>query len=242
MWSNTIMKIAICDDYLNDANKVKDLIVSHPYFCNADIKLYTSSKELLTNVEKGGRFDIAFLDVDMPQINGLELGMELRKNLDKIIIVFISAYSEYAISAFNCEAFSYLTKPIMRSEETDAVLHRLYIKYQKVFSYLSIRVNTEYKKISIPDIIYIECFKKHVIYHTEKGVHETTENLSDVYNKLKNFGFYQAHQGYIVNFDKIASFDKYTIILNNGKILPVSRRRKINMMLAYSKYAEVHYI
>ncbi len=236
------MKIVICDDCSKDIDIAKEIILSQGLFCHADIKTYTSGKELLADVHRGEEFDIAFLDVDMPQINGLELGMELRRLFEKIIIVFISAYPEYAISAFNCEAFSYLTKPLKRSEETDDVLKRLYIKFQKNFAYLSVKINTEYRRISIPDIIYVECYKRHIIYHTEKGSCETTETLSDVYEKLKDYGFYQAHQGYIVNFDKVALFDKYTVVMSNGKVLPLSRRRKIDMMLAYSEYAEVHYL
>ncbi len=226
------MKIVICDDSQIDVKHAKELLMSSIYFRESDISTYTSSKNLMSDIDKGKVFDIAFLDVDMPYMNGLELGLELRKRNDKIIIIFISAYPEYAISAFNCEAFSYLTKPIHNNQETNDVLFRLHQKYKKVFTSHAVRINTEYRNLLISDIVYVECCKKHIIYHLENGLCQTTETLSQVYDVLKDYGFYQAHQGYIVNFDKIAMFVKYTIILKNGKILPVSKRRKTDMMLS----------
>ncbi len=235
------MKIAICDDISLDAEKVRSLLTGHASFNESEIDIYTSSKSMLESINGGKTYDIAFLDVDMPYINGLELGKELRKIQEKIIIVFVSAYSRYAVRAFDCEAFSYLMKPIEDETEANSVLDRLYEKYVKYTRYHTVKINTEYRRLSIPDIRYVECCNKHVIYHMEDGVCETTERISDVYAVLKDYGFYLAHQGYIVNFDKIARFVKYSIVLDDGKVLPMSMRRKSEMMLAYSKYAEVHY-
>ncbi len=235
------MKIAICDDSIEDVIKVQALLKAHNAFADSEIDTYTSSKDVLDDINKGKKIDIAFLDVDMPYMNGLELGKELRKTQEKLIIVFVSAYSRYAVRAFDCEAFSYLMKPIDNENEATSVLDRLYEKYVKQTRFHTVRINTEYRRLSIPDIRYVECCNKHIIYHMEDGICETTERLSDVYDVLKDYGFYQAHQGYIINFDKISRFVKYSVILDDGKELPVSMRRKTDMMLAYSKYAEVHY-
>lgn len=232
------MRIVVCDDIPEDGRKVSELLRQHDRFKDSDISLYTAAKDLL---EDSTPCDIAFLDVDMPYMNGLELGKELRRRLENILIVFVSAYSKYAIRAFDCEAFSYLMKPLEQEGEAKEVLDRLYEKYVKYTKYHTVKINTEYKRISIPNIRYVECCNKHVIYHMEDGIWETTERLSEVYEVLKDYGFYQIHQGYIVNFDKIGEFVKYTVVLDDGKVLPLSARRKTDIMLAYSKYAEVHY-
>lgn len=234
------MKIAICDDSIADAEKVRLLLEGHNAFKDSKIAIYTESKALLESAD-AEKFDIAFLDVDMPYMNGLELGKELKRKYERMVIVFVSAYSKYAVRAFDCEAFSYLLKPIESETEAIAVLDRLYEKYIKYTRYHTVKINTEYRRLFIPDIRYVECCNKHVIYHLENGVCETTERISDVYEVLKDYGFYQAHQGYIINFDKIAQFVKYSVVLDDGKVLPLSMRRKTDMMLAYSKYAEVHY-
>lgn len=235
------MKIAICDDCLCDAEELKALLRSHNKYKNGDIDVYTKSKELLSVTENDKSYDIVFLDVDMPGLNGLELGCELRKNNRTMLIVFVSAYSKYAVRAFDCEAFSYLIKPVASNNKTLSILDRLFEKYIKHTCYHTIKINTEYKRILIYDIRYVEYYNKHVVYHMENGTYETKESLSEVYEVLKDYGFYQIHQGYIVNFDKIAEFAKYDVILDDGKILPMSMRRKTDVMLAYSDYAEVHY-
>ena len=155
--------------------------------------------------------------------------------------MFVSAYPQYAIRAFDCEAFSYLVKPVETDGESNGVLERLYEKYVKYNRYHTVRINTEYRRIPIPDIKYVECCNRHCIYHLENGRCETTEKLSDVLDILKDYGFYQAHQGYIVNFDKISHFSKNSVFHDDGKEIPLSQRRKTETMLAYSKYAEVHY-
>ncbi len=235
------MRIAICDDVREDAIKVKKLLEEHCFFKESEVVVFTSSKDMMCEINANESFDIAFLDVDMPYMNGLELGKELRRRNEKMLIVFVSAYSRYAVRAFDCEAFSYLLKPIENEKEATDVLDRLYEKYIKHTRYHTVKINTEYRRLSIPDIRYVECCNKHIIYHMEDGICETTERLSDVYAILKDYGFYQAHQGYLVNFDKIARFVKYTIVLDDGRVLPMSMRRKAEVMLAYSKYAEVHY-
>lgn len=235
------MKIAICDDCLSDAENINSLLCSHNKYKSSDIDIYTESRELLIASKGGKKYDIAFLDVDMPSMNGLELGNELRQANRAMLIVFVSAYSKYAVRAFDCEAFSYLIKPVENNNQTFSVLERLFEKYTKHTCYHTIRINTEYKRILIYDIRYVEYYNKHVIYHMEKGSYETKESLQEVYAILKDYGFYQIHQGYLVNFDKIAEFSKYDVILDDGKILPMSMRRKTDVMLAYSDYAEVHY-
>ncbi len=235
------MDVIICDDFSSDVNKTKALISAHPGFKESNITTFTSSRALLDYVSEGKNIDIAFLDVDMPCLNGLELGTVLRERYEKIIIVFISAYPQYAISAFKCEAFSYLTKPLERDTEIDEVLCRVHEKYIKLFSYHHIKERTGPRKICIMDVLYIEYYKRHVVYHMKNERCETNENMEEVYDLFKDYGFYRAHKGYIVNLDKVMRFDKSSVVLINGQMLPISRRRKTDMMEAFAEYAEEHY-
>lgn len=84
----------------------------------------------------------------------------------------------------------------------------------------------------------IECVKKHLIYHIEGEDIEISANLSDAYSDLKDFEFYQVHQGYIVNLKKIYKIDDYMIILTNGNKVPISVRKKTEVITRYADFME----
>ncbi len=136
------MRIAICDDTVSHAERVEALLKSHEKYADSETVIYTESKALLDAVSSGECFDIAFLDVDMPYINGPEPRKQLRDKSERILIVFVSTYPQYAIRAFDCKAFSYFMKPIENHPEAISVLDRLCEKYVKFTYYRTVRINT----------------------------------------------------------------------------------------------------
>lgn len=229
------MKIAICDDNESDVLRTKTLLSDHPFIKHSIIDTYTSGSELLETIQNSKKYDAFFLDIDMPGINGLELGKKLKELLPKSYIVFITSYPQYSIDAFDCEAFHYLLKPI-NIEKAISILTRLVKKYQSENRYYIIKVKNENYRIPIKDIYYIECCRKHIIYHLKDKTYETIGRISKVHLDLESYGFVQIHQGYIVNMDKISQFDKYWVILSNGQKVMISVRRKSDVLLTYAKY------
>jgi DNA-binding LytR/AlgR family response regulator len=233
------MKIAICDDSPYEGNRLYEAIVSNASFSDSEIDLYTSSAEMLKVIEKNPQYDVAFLDVDMPEINGIELGKKLKEQNPKTDIVFVTNYPQYAIDAYDCEAFHYLLKPLDIQKAND-VLQRLLVRYRERHKYYSIKIKTDTIRLPITDIYIVECCQKHIIYHTENKKYQTLGSLYDAYSILKNYGFLQVHQGYIVNMDKISYFEKYEIFLCNGKSVPISVRKRSEVTAAYAKYVKEH--
>ena len=94
------------------------------------------------------------------------------------------------------------------------------------------------RRVPISQIYYIECVKKHLIFHVDGEDVEITANLSDIYSELKDFEFYQVHQGYIVNLKQIHKIDDYMIILTNGDRVPISVRKKTDVITRYADFLE----
>lgn len=233
------MKIAICDDCSNDINILERLLLTNNYIKNhGQITEFASSTEFSANIN-GHTYDVVFLDVDMPDKNGIELGKYINENSPNTFIVFVTNYSQYAVDAFDCEAFHYLLKPL-NEYKANKVINSLIQKYKEKNKYHIIKIKTETKRIPIKDIYYIEYCRRHVIYHLKDKEYETVGKFSDIYNELKEFGFYQIHQGYIVNMDKISDFDKYSVILQDDKTVMMSTRKRTDVIMAYTKYIGVH--
>ena len=233
------MKIAICDDCSNDINILERVLLTNNYIKNhGQITEFTSSTEFIDNIN-GHTYDVVFLDGDLPDKNGIELGKYINENSPNTFIVFVTNYSQYAIDAFDCDAFHYLLKPI-NVYKANKVINSLIQKYKEKNKYHIIKIKTETKRIPIKDIYYIEYCRRHVIYHLKDKEYETVGKFSSIYSELREFGFLQIHQGYIVNMDKIIEFDKYSVILKDNKTVMMSTRKRSEVIMEYAKYIEVH--
>jgi len=204
------MKIAICDDCQKDAENIKHLLENPGIFEISDISIFLSGDELISQIDCGTRFDIVFLDVEMPDKSGIEVGKSIRRHDRDAIIIFVTSYPEFAIDAYECEAFNYLLKPC-NPEKLYEVTSRAVSRLGLLNKYHIVKIRNQTIRIPISDIYYIECQRKHILYHLKNETIETTDKLSAVYDALCNYGFCQVHQGYIVNMEKIKGFDKYSV-------------------------------
>ncbi len=234
------MKIAICDDCKTDVLNLSELLLSDARIKKEQISSFLSGEKLLCRLKGGEVFDIIFLDVDMPGINGIELGMKIREISRDTSIVFATNYSEYAIDAFDCEAFHYLLKPLV-PQKVKKVLDSLITSRQKSRAEYSIKTKSGYVNIPLIDLYYVECFKKHLFFHMKDRIIEVPGKLSDAYKFLTDYDFCQVHQGYIVNMRKIVNMDKLNICLDNGGTVPISQRKKADVLARYAEFLEDNY-
>lgn len=232
------MKIAICDDSAREVNDLHDIITANTDK-QTQVDTFVSSTAMLSAIQNGARYDAAFLDIDMPEISGMELGRLIKLHVPKTMVVFVTRYPQYAVDAFDCEAFHYLLKPVDPIKAAQ-VLDRLMRRYLENNRFHIIKIRRETVRVPIRDIYYIECCQKHVIYHTENTDYETVGKLKTVYGELRRYGFLQIHQGYLVNMDKISHFDGFDIILSDGRRVPMSVRKRAEVLSAYAGYIEVH--
>ena len=189
--------------------------------------------------------NILFLDIQMPQINGFDLLKKVQGNFDSII--FITAFDEFAIKAFNVSAIDYILKPI----ETDS-LKKCITKLEKFYSknslqnqfellFAKLHKNKNLDKIALPTTEGLEFVKPSQILYCKSDNNYTTvfmqnnkkivvsKTLKEIENNLENQQFFRVHHSYLINLNFL---DKYYrgksayIILENGTQIPVSRNRK----------------
>lgn len=231
------MKIAVCDDSFQYRqiiiNNLKEITLMPNFSCAE----FSSSEDLLYSYNNGEKFDIIFLDVEMGEIDGVEAGIKIREYDSKAIIIFISNHPQYAIPAYDCEAFYFIVKPIVPTK-FKKVINKVMEKYKLLHQYYIIKNKGQVKKIAINDIYYIEIYRKHLIFHTGTGKYETIGKISEVLTNLSAYGFCQIHQGYLVNMSKIKDFDDFDIILDNNEKVMVSVRKRAEVLKIYAKFLE----
>jgi len=183
--------------------------------------------------EKG--CDVMFLDIQMPGATGLQLGEALQRLTHKPAVVFVTAYSEHALKAFEVNATDYLLKPV-DPERLIKALQR--VKEQKVTGTstgksdrIPVEKNGKKLLVSTDKIHYIMAKDDYSYLHTENDRYLSTVSLAQLEQKLEPDGFFRVHRRYLVNLDcveEVAPVSGGTLLLTlagEEEQIPVSRRR-----------------
>jgi len=180
------------------------------------------------------QYDIIFLDINMPVISGVEL-MELQPNRPLTIVT--TAYSDFALSAYQNDAIDYLLKPISPDKFAKAIekaktyfsgniLKKEKTENTKILSY---RINGQMADMPLEDIIYIESLGNYMkLYSTKvKSPIIIYGSLSSISSEIDCTSFIQVHRSFIVNTSKICAVTFKNLTMSNGEIVPVGRKYQI---------------
>ncbi|HEU4497369.1 MAG TPA: response regulator [Flavobacterium sp.] len=172
--------------------------------------------------------DFIFLDIEMPEINGLAL-MRLLKDTTKVI--FTTAYSEYAIEGYEFNVVDYLLKPIAFERFLKAV-KKMVPKPEETLPQM-IKLNHIHKPVSPNEIVFVESvgnYAKIIFTASNAVIHGT---LKDIYGQLEPYGFIRCHKRYIINCMHILSVGNDNIMLSDKKQIPIgiSYRQKVRLIL-----------
>jgi DNA-binding LytR/AlgR family response regulator len=182
-----------------------------------------------SNFLDANKVDLLFLDVSMPQLNGISL---LKSLSNKPMVIFTTAYPIHAVEAFGLDAIDYLLKPFSFESLMRAV-NKAVVKFnaktgEKVADYTFVRSEGKYHKLYFNDVEYIEGMKDYVKVHSTGGVIAVAMNLSDIIEKFPKDVFSRVHKSYIVNKHKIANLNSYEIILG-ATTIPIGAAYRDNL-------------
>lgn len=176
----------------------------------------------LNTMLKTKQVDLIFLDIEMPEMTGLELLSNLI-NPPKVII--ISAYEQYALKGYEFDVVDYLLKPVSFERFLKSVnrVYDLLPKEQKEGGdYIFVKSDKQLKKIRFDDMLFIESMENYVIIQTVSGRDIVYTTLKQLYDSLPKNIFQQTHRSYIVNIEKVIAIDGNQLAVNSHKI-PVAR-------------------
>lgn len=227
------MNCIVVDDEYPAREELKHFIRE---FSNIDIDgEFEDSIEALEYIEKN-RPDIIFLDINMPKLDGVALARIVNNFEKKSFVVFITAYKEHAVDAFEIKAFDYILKPY--SEEriirTLTQLEALEDREEKqnipcIGNKITLKKNNKLKVIDICDICYCEAKERETLIYTINDRYIENCSISEIYKRLPPNMFFKTHRSYIVNLEKVVEIipwfnNTYMIKLKGteGEI-PVSR-------------------
>lgn len=234
-----MLLIAVCDDIPIECADIAKQIETILKQSNTDfmIKKFFGGLELIQSRES---FDIIFLDIKMPNINGMELAKKIRKQGWQSLIIFITSASEYVFDAFDVEAFQYLLKPI-QNDKLKNVLEKATKKMQidANIDFLMISANRQIQKVFLKDILYIESIGRIAKIHCNNGTLETYEQIGILEDKLSDKFFFRCHKCFLVNLNFVDAFNKTEVRLENGEKIMLAKRRYEDFQKAILSYMKI---
>lgn len=224
MGLNVINCIAIDDD-LSALRIIKDYC-SRIQFVNL-AGTFTNPFEAVHTINNN-QVDLIFLDIVMPQITGPEF---LKTLYNPPMVIFSTAFREYASDAFECDAVDYLVKPVVFERFSKAVNKAFQLIKMKNPAEISVdetpgvshgflMVKVEYTtiRVNLNEILYIEGLKDYVKIYTEGRLILTKTTMKNIIEKLPSGSFFRVHKSYIISVDKIDMIENSRIVIGNQRI------------------------
>lgn len=219
---------------------------------DAEFTSAVDAREYLAN----NSIDLIFVDINMPDLTGVEFVRELEQ---QVMVIFTTAYSEYAIEGFKLDAIDYLLKPFSFDDFSRAVnkavsLYELYAKSRLAEQepaeniaeaevdesnsneYISIKADYKVSLVKLAEIIYIESDSEYVRLHLNDGTSiMTLFRMKKMESVLPSDLFMRVHRSYIVNLKCVTGYARGRVYLNNGEYLPIGENYKEQFLNYVSK-------
>lgn len=232
------MRIAICDDNPAELEWLAQCLDTYRLERSESIHYHTfrSGSELCADYHTGA-FDLIFLDVLMPHMNGIETARQIRCVDVDVKLVFLTSSPEFALDGYSVRARDYILKPVSKD--------RLFESLDDIFSEsaatpecLSIKTPTGLIRIPYDKLCFVEVLQKKLHFHLADGlvkiIHASLNEYEELF--LSRPAYIKAHRSYIVNLDQVSELTSSDLITYSGHRIPVSRLLYQDVRKAYMEY------
>ena len=229
MREKRMIDVAICDDDINITGKLDSFFYDYGkrkrLILETDI--FDDGNSLVSEISKGKRYDIIFLDIEMEHENGIQAAQKIRTFDKNVLIIYITSYEQYMLEAFSVHPFQFILKPF-KTSEIATVFDEAYkemVEFDHYFRYKYERIE---RKILVKDIMYFKSNKRKVYIYATHGKYEMYGKLNNVEHLLSKgkIMFMRIHQSFLVNYTYIAAMGYDHVVLSNGTRLSISEDRK----------------
>ena len=213
------MKIYICDDepqIVRDMeNKIKNILQ------DGFITSFTDGKQLLKTLESAS-CNILFLDIDMPEISGLDIAKELEKMSEKPLLVFVTSHDELVYDSLQYHPFGFIRKSYFE-REIEKLLKDCEKELSKKERHFTFKSGTENMRIKLSEILYFESDGNYLKLFTDGQEYRLRDTVAAVENTLSSSGFVRLHRGFLVNQAAVKRLGTEEAELGNGVKIPIGK-------------------
>ena len=219
-------KIAIVDDEQASRQHLADYALRYAKECEEHLELIQFESGVQFLEQYTPDFELVFLDIEMPGMDGMQTARELRGMDENVCIIFVTNLARYALHGYEVSAFDFLVKPVQYAGFT--------VRFERALRYISrfkeeksvvLQFDGVMKKVGLSEISYIESAGPYLVYHTADGPCRVRGALKTAEQELAGDGFLRCNHGYLVNLRHVTDVANDTVIVG-GDALKISRHKK----------------
>lgn len=225
--------IAIVEDDCAAAEQIS--VFLEKFFAEEPVHVnrFTASIQFLTNYK--GEYDIVFMDIELPDLNGMETARKLRELDKKVAIIFVTNMAQFAVKGYEVGALDFIVKPL--------TYYNFALKLKRAAEYLRanedakvfVHVDDGFVTLNLSDIRYVEIIKHKIIYHTVHGDYHTYGTLKKIEESLAEHHFIRCNYCYLVNLRYVTSVRGFTAYVGEEE-LQISHPRRKEFLHALNDY------
>ena len=227
------LTIAVCDDEEFYRDEIKTLLAAYENETGYQftVREWESALSMVDEMSSDSKkYDLAFLDIEMPDLSGIDAAARLRSIGSDTVICFVTAHKGYAYDAYGVDAVGYIAKPIKYTDMKKIMeTAEMYIAYKcdrasAEKRYLDIVSSRSNIIIDLNKVVYIEKRRNQCVFHCTDSEQICYDSLRNIYSRLDHEQFLYTHQGYIANFPYIKEVLRDHVCFGSGMEAPLSRR------------------
>ena len=230
-----MIRIAVAENSPEEMTRMKEYLERYrqEHEMAFQVSCFTDGADLMEHYQPV--YDVIFLDIEMPNMNGMDTARRIRKVDTDVILVFVTHMAQYTLKGYEVRAMDFLVKPL----EYEAFAFRMDLLLQRIPGQnerkLLLSNKNETRKISVDRLIYVEANKHKMFFHTESGVFESNCTMKWVEEQLEGAAFFRCDHGLLVNL-RYVTWVGQSELLAGGQRLKVSRPKRKQFMQALADY------
>lgn len=229
--------IAIAEDEESAANKLKEMIARYAEEKGYNISVDCFSDGAVFFYNYKAKYDVVFLDIEMPVVNGMDAAKGIRKIDGDVIIVFVTNMAQYAVESYDVRAYDFILKPLNYSAfemKFDRICNEL--RHRLDDSLITLVNRNLTRRVRILDITYVEVKNHDLIYHLPDGEFKMRGTMGEIEQKLAEKNFVRCNSCYLVNLKYVTGLSGGWVTVA-GEELKISQTRKREFLSEFARYA-----
>lgn len=233
-----MIRTAIVEDNAAEAEALISIIKRYEKNSGQKFEIRTFENAIRFLDQYQPDYELIFMDIDMPYVNGIEASKKLRDVDENVVIVFVTALAQYAVQGYGVGALDFMLKPINYSIFELKMARAINAINKNKGKQIVIRSENRIKVIDVKTIIYIEMYNHYLHFHLEgdTNLYKMRGTLQSAKELLGDLFFEECNKGILVNLAKVSGIEGFRLLLTNGEELSISRAKKSIFLQRLAEY------
>jgi two-component system LytT family response regulator len=238
-----MIRIAICDDEHTIVKKLENIVHDYDSRKHSQFEIHTFS-DGIDLISSKLKFDLIFLDIEMPNIDGIKAAKKIREKDKNVRFVYVTSHSECALNVFAVHPFDFAVKPVDANKIHEILSE--YIEYSRQRDFeekVTLKTTSGTIVLNLKNVVAFEYTdNRRILVHTADKIDEIRGSITEILKTISSEHFVSPHKSFIVNLREVNKIADFTIFMSNGLKIPVAQKRLKEFQTVLSLYMHKYLI